>query len=637
MHSESHANSQSVACSGCKTEAQAFSLKRSLWRLGLGLALFLVAIVLRQSQMLSIGFYVIAYLIFGYDVLQQAVQKLWSRQVFDEHFLMSLATMGALIIGEYPEAVAVMLFYQVGEFFQQKAVAHSRRSIEKLQQIRPDKARRLQNGRWVTIDPQDVVAGDELVILAGERVPVDGIILKGYTSMDTSAMTGESLPQDQAPGDEVLAGFINQGGKITLRARRAASDSAVSRILDLVMQSSLRKAKTERFISRFARVYTPIVVGLALLTAAVPPLALGQPIHDWVYRALILLVISCPCALVLSVPLSYFAGLGAASRLGLLVKGGHILERLADIRSIVLDKTGTVTQGVFAVSEVESEHHEPERVMQLAAIAEMHSTHPIARSIIEAYKNEGGTLPDGSLILSHEDLPGLGVQVRLKDQEILLGNRKLMQNEKVIGLPKPAKDGRARLHVSCNGQFIGSLVLTDQAKPKASEAIDRLRRLGIDRIILLSGDQNEIVSTMAKSLRLDEAYGEKMPEQKLTILERILKRDEGPVAYLGDGINDAPALTRADLGIAMGGGSDAAIESADAVLMSGKLENLPSLIEIARKTKRIVTQNVVLVLGLKVLIMSLAFFGLSGIWQAIFADVGVSLLAVFNALRIARR
>jgi len=620
-------------------------------RLAAGLPFFIMAWLIQDGRLLtatsswtSIILFIIAWLIFGYDVLIAAVTKLIRRQWFDENFLMSAATIGALAIGEYPEAVAVMLFYQIGEICQQLAVDHSRRSIRALLDIRPEQAWLLTGQDTVAADPRTIKPGDCIIVRPGERIPLDGKIINGESALDTAALTGESLPRPVAPNDEALAGCINGSGLLTLQVVRPFEDSAVSRILHLVEEAASRKAAAEQFITRFAAVYTPAMVGLALLLAVLPPLILGEPFAGWIARSLILLVISCPCALVLSVPLGYFAGLGAASARGILVKGGTYLEKLAAVKTVVFDKTGTLTEGRFTVSEVETDQGwDQQSVLHLAALAESHSSHPIAESILLAWQGlDLGDL-DQSMIQDYQDLPGRGIKFSLGDQSVLLGNERLM-NDFNVDLHQNTQSilhaGTALyLAVASSAEdfrLAGTIHLDDRLKNNAAATIERLKEIGVTRLALLSGDRLTAVKNIADQTGISEIFAEMMPGQKVATLESIFtsQTDPGSVIYVGDGINDAPVLARADVGIALGAGSDAAIESADIVILGDDLAKLPEAIQLAKKTGRIIRQNVALALGLKALVLILAIIGAAGIWQAVFADVGVAVLAVFNSLRI---
>ena len=611
-----------------------------LIRLISGIILFGIALFLLNGHSLRLPVYIAAYLVLGYDVLLRAFLRIRQHKLLAEHFLMSIATVGAFLIGEYPEAIAVMLFYQVGEYFQDKAVGRSRRSIAALQNIRPDKARLLGGQRVIEVSPEAVRPGDSLLILPGDRVPVDSLIVEGYSEMDTSALTGESLPRAVFADEAILAGYINGTGRLVVKASRAAADSAVSRVLAMVDSAAARKAPAERFITRFAEIYTPVVVGLAVLLAVIPPILFQQPFSVWVYRSLILLVISCPCALVLSVPLGYFAGLGSAARFGLLIKGGGYLEKIAAADTLVFDKTGTLTSGEFKVSKIETiDCWSEEKLLRIAALLEAHSTHPIARSIERAWRRMNQDDHDLQSVEQIKDIPGLGLEAVVDGLQVVLGSRRMFDemNLKLPSRTAADKLNGSVLYMASDGQYVGRIILADQIKPEAEASLAALRKLGLRHFVMISGDHNLVVQDIARQLKIEQAIGEVMPEQKVVLFESLLKQNRKGIVYLGDGVNDAPVLARADVGIAMGSGSDAAIESADAVLMSGRLDQLPRVFSIARKTAAIVRQNVFMSLGFKLLIMVMAVFGLGGIWQAIFADVGVSLLAVFNALRLIRK
>lgn len=621
-----------------------------LIRFAAGLPVFAAAWLLDADAILKLALYLASWLIFGYDVLFAAVRKLMRREWFDEHFLMSAATIGALAIGEYPEAVAVMLFYQIGEICQQLAVDHSRRSIKALLDLRPQQAWLLTGGQVIAADPQTVDVGSRLLVRPGERVPLDGRVIEGESALDTAALTGESLPRPIGPGDVALAGCINGSGLLTIEVIRAFGESEVSRILGLVEAASARKASAEQFITRFAAVYTPVMVGLALLLAIIPPLILGQPFAGWISRALILLVISCPCALVLSVPLGYFAGIGAASSQGILVKGGTFLEKLASIGTLVLDKTGTLTEGRFTVTEIQpAAGWNSDRILELAAAAESHSSHPIALSILEAWQKNRHSLMDIPEINEYRDMPGRGILLRLNNEQVLLGNQRLMAEYGVQTDAQTDEEvtGTALYLAICpfesafpdknsSYRYAGRILLHDRIKPEAASMISRLRSAGVRRFALLSGDRLTNARLIAAAAGLDEVHADLLPEQKVDVLEKILSESLSgeSVAYLGDGINDAPVLARADVGIALGAGSDAAIESADIVILGDDLAKVPAAIALARKTSRIVRQNVLMAIGFKAIVLALAVAGAAGIWQAVFADVGVAVLTVFNSLRV---
>ena len=585
--------------------------------------------------------YLIPYGIIGYDILGKAVHGIRNRQVFDENFLMAVATLGALAIGlartgDYVEAVAVMLFYQVGELFQSYAVGKSRRNICELMDIRPDYANVERDGALERADPEEVAIGDVIVVNPGEKVPLDGIVLEGCASLNTSALTGESAPREVKPGEEIISGCIDMSGVLRIQTTREFGDSTVSRVLDLVENASSRKSRSENFISRFARIYTPVVVFGALGLAVLPPLArmllMNQPAEwgDWIYRALTFLVISCPCALVISIPLSFFAGIGGASREGVLVKGSNFLESLSRTGTVVFDKTGTLTCGVFEVVAV---HHSPlaeEQLLETAALAEAASSHPIARSIVRAY----GKTPELSRISQVEETGGNGVTALIDGQPVAAGNGRLMDR---LGIPyTPCHHPGAIVHMAIGGQYAGHIVISDRVKPESAEAIACLKRAGVRRAVMLTGDREAAAGHVAKELGITEYYSELLPQEKVAKVEELLATQAGreTLAFAGDGINDAPVLSRADIGIAMGAlGSDAAIEAADVVLMDDNPQKIALAIRISRKCMRIVYENIVFAIGVKVACLALGALGLANMWLAIFADVGVMILAVLNAIR----
>lgn len=577
--------------------------------------------------------FLVAYWLVGRHVIATAVRNFRHGNIFDENALMTIATIGALLIRELPEAVGVMLFYSIGEAFQDRAVDRSRRSIQALLDIRPDSARVLRNGTPLTVHPEGVQVGELVVVQPGERIPLDGTVTEGTSFVDTSALTGESVPRRVAPGDTVLAGSVNGQGLLTFQVTKPFSESSVSRILELVERAGARKAKTERFITRFSRYYTPAVVVAALAVAFLPPLFIpGALLSDWVYRALVLLVISCPCALVLSIPLGYFGGIGGAARHGILVKGANFLDALTHLDTVVLDKTGTLTRGVFRVQDIAAADGFTEaQVLEYAAHAESFSNHPIAASILEAYASE----VDRSRIEGYEEIAGHGVVARIDGKEVALGNARLL-GRLGISHTAPKREGTV-VYVAVDGQMAGLITIADEVKPDAAEAMGSLRRLGIRRTVMLTGDLAEVAERVGKELGIDEVHAELLPEGKVELLEDIFSKGEGRVAFVGDGINDAPVLTRADVGIAMGGlGSDAAIEAADVVIMDDAPPKIAKAIEIARRTRSIVWQNIVLALAVKGVVLILGTMGIAHMWEAVFADVGVSLLAVLNATRALR-
>ncbi len=579
-----------------------------------------------------------AYFIIGWDVLWKAAKNISHGQVFDENFLMALATVGAFCTGffgegEYPEAVFVMLFYQVGELFQGYAVGKSRRSISQLMDIRPDYANIRRDGELVQVDPEEVAVGDTIVIKAGERVPLDGVVLSGSSSVNTAALTGESLPRQVEPGDDVISGCVNQNGLLEVRVTKAFGESTVSKILDLVENSSAKKARVENFITKFARYYTPVVVIGAVLLALIPPLVTGGGWADWISRALMFLVVSCPCALVVSVPLSFFGGIGGASRNGILVKGGNYLEILSNAEIVVFDKTGTLTKGVFNVTAIHPDEYSENELLELAALAESYSDHPISRSLKEAY----GMELDTSRVADVEELAGRGVRAKIDGKTVCAGNDKLMEETGVTW--HPCHRVGTTVHVAVNGKYAGHIVISDEVKPDAAEAIRALKEQGVRETVMLTGDAKQVGESVARELGLDRVYTELLPGDKVEQVEKLLqeKSPKGKLVFVGDGINDAPVLSRADIGIAMGAlGSDAAIEAADLVLMDDKPSKIGLAMKISRGTLRIVRQNIVFALAVKVLVLFLSALGLSTMWEAVFADVGVLILAVLNASRALR-
>lgn len=576
--------------------------------------------------------YLIPYGIIGWDVLWRAIRNIKNGQVFDENFLMSVATVGAFGCGEYPEAVAVMLFYQVGELFQSVAVDRSRKSISALMDIRPDYANIEQNGELVQVDPEEVSVGDVIVVKAGERVPLDGTVLEGTSSLDTAALTGESLPRDVQAGDEVVSGCVNLTGVLHVKVNKPFGESTVAKILDLVENSSSKKAKAENFITKFARYYTPAVVFAALALAALPPLLGMGPWLMWVQRALNFLVVSCPCALVISIPLSFFGGIGGASKQGILVKGGNYLEALAQAGIVVFDKTGTLTKGTFEVTAVHPQQVGEGELLELAALAERFSDHPISRSIQAACQSA----PDPNRVTDAKEIAGHGVRAVVDGKTVLAGNQKLMDQFHI-----PFEDACHHvgtiIHVAVDGVYMGHIVISDQVKEGAKETLRDLKAAGVRKTVMLTGDSQAVGQAVARQLGLDEVHAELLPGDKVDQVERLLQ-SKGPkeqLVFVGDGINDAPVLSRADIGVAMGAmGSDAAIEAADIVLMDDDLKKLPVAVRIARKTLRIVRENIVFALAVKFLVLILSALGVANMWWAVFADVGVSVIAILNSMRM---
>ena len=576
-------------------------------------------------------YYLTLYIIIGHKVLIKMVQNIQRGNIFDENFLMSIATLGAFLLGEFPEAVAVMLFYQIGEYFQDKATSQSRQSIAQLMDIRSVKAWRLEGGEAVQVDPETVRVADHILVKPGEKVPLDGLVRKGRSILDTSALTGESLPREIGVGEDITSGVINLTSPLVIEVRKTFSQSTVNKILELVENASNKKAETERMITRFSRVYTPVVVGIAFLLASLPPLlGLGEW-STWLYRALTFLVISCPCALAVSVPMSFFGGLGGASKLGVLVKGGNYLEALAKLDTVVFDKTGTITKGIFAVDTVVNAEGIEDNILYLAAHLESYSNHPIANSIRTAYGQE----VDENRVSQITELPGQGMSGRIDGRQLYLGNARLME---VQGIAYPAIDSTGTvLYLAEDSHFLGYFLITDQVKETSIEALKDLQAVGIKKTVLLSGDRQAVVDEFAQKFAFNDAFGDCLPQDKVSTFEEILTQSQQAVAFVGDGVNDAPVLARADVGIAMGGlGSDAAIESADVVLMDDDLGKLPQVIRLAKKTVRIARQNMTLAIVVKLIFLVLSGLGISNMWEAIFADVGVTLLAVWNALRTLR-
>ena len=587
-------------------------------RFGLGLVLFLAAVFWQEGS-LKTGLFLAAYLVFGYDVLLRAGKNIARGQVFDENFLMSVSTIGALVIGEMAEAVFVMLFYQVGEAFQDYAVARSRKSITALLDIRPDFARLVKNGETKEVAPEHIQVGDFILVKAGERIPLDGVIEEGHAMLDTAALTGESLPRNAETGDHVLSGCINMDGNLKIRVEKPFGESTVMKILEMVENAAGKKSRTEIFITRFARVYTPMVCLLAVLVAVIPPVLGFGAFSMWFGRALVFLVVSCPCALVLSIPLGYFAGIGAASSRGILVKGGNDMDTLCQLQQVVFDKTGTLTKGKFSVTEVKGD------VLKLAAIGEAMSNHPIAKAIVEAYE---GDLPAAE---NYQELGGYGISYTLDGETVLLGNSRLMERENI---PYEKAEGIGTVvYVAKDGTFLGHILVADTLKENIKKSLSALKGQGVKQMVMLTGDRKETADAVAKELNLDAVYSELLPENKVEWMEK-LKQNGLKTAFVGDGINDAPVLAGADLGVAMGGiGSDAAIEAADVVLMDDEIGKLAVGIKIAKNTRKIVNQNIAFALGFKILVLILSIPGIATMWMAVFADVGVCVLAILNSMR----
>ena len=616
-------------------------LKKRLYRIILGAALFAAALF--ADRVWSDTFpnavliaYLAAFFVSGGDVVKKAALNIAGGQIFDENFLMSLATIGAFFVGEYPEGAAVMLFYQVGEWFQSYAVNKSRRSIRELMDIRPDYANVMRGGEILTVSPEEVAPGERITVKPGERVPLDGVIEKGNTTLDTMALTGESLPREAEEGDEVISGCVNQSGVIEVRVTKGFGESTVSKVLELVENASSRKSESENFISRFACWYTPVVVGLAVLLAAIPPLLTGGDWYTWLYRALSFLVVSCPCALVISIPLSFFGGLGGAGRAGVLIKGSNYLEALSKAEIVVMDKTGTLTKGNFAVSHIVPVENTPDnvsRLLELTAYAESGSNHPISKSLLQAYGKE----IDRDRLSCLEESAGFGVSALVDGRRIIAGNlRHMVQN----GIScRQAEETGTVVYTACDGKYEGYIVIGDEIKEDAKEAISRLRASGIRDIVMLTGDRKAAAEAVAEEVGITHVYAELLPGDKVDRMEELLqqKSRDGKLVFVGDGMNDAPVLARSDIGIAMGGlGSDAAIEAADIVIMTDELSKIARAMEISRKTLAIVKQNTIFAIGVKVLILLLAACGLASMWAAVFGDVGVAVIAILNAMRALR-
>ncbi|MBS4535876.1 cadmium-translocating P-type ATPase [Clostridium sp. D2Q-14] len=610
--------------------------KKKIWKLSIGIILFLGAIIGNFSFPIELGLFIISYLLIGGNVLLKSAKNISRGQVFDENFLMSIATLGAFAIQEFPEAVAVMLFYEVGEMFQDIAVDKSRNSIKSLMDIRPDYANLVIGNDSKKISPEEVNIGDKIIIKPGEKIPLDGIVLEGESMVDTSALTGESVPRSVKKNKEVLGGFINKNGVLTIEVTKNFGESTVSKVLNLVENASSKKAPTEKLMTKFSRYYTPVVVFSALALTIIPPLTLpGASFSDWLYRGLIFLVISCPCALVVSIPLGFFGGIGSASKNGVLVKGGNYLEALNDVDIAVFDKTGTLTKGVFKVTEIVTNNgYTNEELLKFAAYGEIFSNHPIAEAIIKSYDKD----IDKSKINDYNEISGHGISVKYEDKEILVGNKKLMKKNNI---PTNNSDSIGTIiYVAVDNNYIGHIIISDEVKEDSKDTLKALKYLGISKTVMLTGDNKSVGEKVGYSLGIDEVYTDLLPDGKVEILEKLdkKKKPKGKLAFIGDGINDAPVLARADIGIAMGGlGSDAAIEAADVVLMTDEPKKFIDAINIAKRTRKIVYENIIFALGIKLLILSLGAIGLASMWSAVFADVGVALLAVLNSLRVLKK
>ncbi len=607
-------------------------MKKDASRIIIAFILFCIAFIVNfKNEWINNVIYIIAYLIVGLEVLTKAIENITKGKVFDENFLMSVATIGAFAIGEFPEAVCVMLFYKLGELLQSYAVDRSRKSISSLMDIRPDFTNVERNGKIEKVSPDNVNVGEIIVVKPGEKVSLDGYVIEGKSSLDTKALTGEALPRDVSEGEEALSGCINLNGVIKIKVTKEYRESTVSKILDLVENASSKKSNSENFITKFAQYYTPIVVIIAVLLAILPPLIINNTtFSDWIYRALSFLVVSCPCALVISIPLSFFGGIGGASKMGILIKGSNYLERLAKTEIIVFDKTGTLTQGVFEVQKVKAIDISEEELLKITAYSENYSNHPISLSVKKAYNKE----IDVKQIVKTEEISGQGIIAKIGEQDVLVGNEKLM-NENKIEFTK-SNDIGTILYVAVDRKFVGYIVISDTIKKDSIKAIRNLKKNNIKQTVMLTGDKKDVSESIAEKLGIDKVYAELLPDEKVEKVESLLKQksEKGKLAFVGDGINDAPVLAISDIGIAMGGmGSDAAIEAADVVLMTDEPSKIVNAIQLSKKTMRIVRENIVFAISVKILVLILSAFGISTMWEAVFADVGVSIIAVINALR----
>lgn len=596
--------------------------------------LFVLALVIPFSnEWINNGLFIISYLVVGFEILKKAVRNIFRGKVFDENFLMAVATIGAFAIGEFPEAVAVMLFYQVGELFQSYAVDKSRKSIASLMDIRPDYANIEKDGKIEKVDPDEVKIGDIIIVKTGEKIPLDGVVVEGRSSLDTMALTGESVPRVVKTEDEVLSGCINKDGLLKIRVTKEFGESTVSRILDLVENASSKKSKSENFITKFAKYYTPTVVIIAVLLAFIPPIILKDfnAFSVWLYRALSFLVVSCPCALVISIPLSFFGGIGGASKMGILIKGSNYLEALANTETVVFDKTGTLTEGIFEVQDIYAEGIEKDELLRIVAHAENYSNHPIAKSVKKAYNKE----IDEKIIKNPQELSGKGIWAKIDEKDILVGNEKLMLEEKIDF--KKCDEVGTILYVAIDKKYVGYVLIADKIKQDSPKTIRELKAMNIKETVMLTGDKKEVGEYVAKKLNMDKVYTELLPDGKVEKVEELLKQksEKGKLVFVGDGINDAPVLTISDIGVAMGGlGSDAAIEAADIVIMTDETSKISKAINLSKKTMRIVRENIIFAIFVKIAVLVLTAFGASTMWEAVFADVGVSVIAIINALRM---
>lgn len=596
--------------------------------------LFVLALVIPFSnEWINNGLFIISYLVVGFEILKKAVRNIFRGKVFDENFLMAVATIGAFAIGEFPEAVAVMLFYQVGELFQSYAVDKSRKSIASLMDIRPDYANIEKDGKVEKVDPDEVKIGDIIIVKTGEKIPLDGVVIDGTSSLDTMALTGESVPRVVKTEDEVLSGCINKDGLLKIRVTKEFGESTVSKILDLVENASSKKSKSENFITKFAKYYTPTVVIIAVLLAFIPPIILKDfnTFSVWLYRALSFLVVSCPCALVISIPLSFFGGIGGASKMGILIKGSNYLEALANTETVVFDKTGTLTEGIFEVQDIYAEGIEKDELLRIVAHAENYSNHPIAKSVKKAYNKE----IDEKIIKNPQELSGKGIWAKIDEKDILVGNEKLMLEEKIDF--KKCDEVGTILYVAIDKKYVGYVLIADKIKQDSPKTIRELKAMNIKETVMLTGDKKEVGEYVAKKLNMDKVYTELLPDGKVEKVEELLKQksEKGKLVFVGDGINDAPVLTISDIGVAMGGlGSDAAIEAADIVIMTDETSKISKAINLSKKTMRIVRENIIFAIFVKIAVLVLTAFGASTMWEAVFADVGVSVIAIINALRM---
>ena len=609
-------------------------MKKKLIRIIISFILLVLAFILKLDNVIINNIlFIISYLIVGYDIILKALRNITRGKVFDENFLMTIATIGAFFIGEFPEAVAVMLFYQVGELFQSYAVDKSRKSVSELMDIRPDYANLYKNNKTERVDPNKVKVGDIILIKPGEKIPLDGIVVEGNSLLNTLALTGESMPKSVTETDEVLSGCINNEGILKVKVTKKFGESTVSKILDLVENASSRKSKSENFISKFAKYYTPIVVIIAILLAFIPPLILDTNFKTWIYRALSFLVVSCPCALVISIPLSFFGGIGASSKIGVLVKGSNYLEALANTEIVVCDKTGTLTEGIFKVQKVNAIDYSKEDLLKYTSYAENYSNHPIALSIKEAY----GKDINEKLVTKTKELKGKGVIAKVEFKEVLVGNEKLMEEYNIDY--KKSNDVGTVIYIAIDKKYAGSIIISDKIKDDAYKAVKEFRRNNVKKIVMLTGDREEISKNVSKELKLDNYYAELLPQDKVKKVENLIKEKsiDGKLVFIGDGLNDAPVLALSDIGVAMGGlGSDAAIEAADIVIMTDEPSKLANAIKISKKTMQIVKENIVFAITVKILVLLLSAIGATTMWAAVFADVGVSVIAIINALRILR-